>query len=237
MNRSFYPNHRLEKSPQKGFTLVEVLVAIAIFAVLSAAGWKVFDQLIKTRERNAQHAVHLMQLQTAYAQLLRDLNQAVPIAGQELETNYPALELQAQQLRFNRAGVIDPLQQNLDAYEFVEYRFDQQKQALVRSKLPHIYRQNQQVVAEDIILAPIENLQFLALDPAQQDRWPAQMVLDSTAESYLLTQLPKGIEVKFQYQGRDYRWVYSLVAGLPNSSATSGSQTNGTENPTGSGAN
>ena len=34
-----------------GFTLVELLVAIAIFAVLSALGWKVFDYLIKTKDR------------------------------------------------------------------------------------------------------------------------------------------------------------------------------------------
>ena len=37
---------------RSGFTLVELLVAIAIFAVLSALGWKVFDYLIKIKERN-----------------------------------------------------------------------------------------------------------------------------------------------------------------------------------------
>lgn len=197
-----------------GFTLVEVLVAIAIFAVLSAAGWQVFDQLLKSRERNTEHAHHLAQLQIAYAQLLRDLNQTVPIAGQEVGERYPALELQTQQLRFNRAGVINPLQQKLDAFEFVEYRFDQQKQALVRSKLAYIYRQDRQIVQEDVVLAPIENLTFQALDPQIQERWPAQTVIDAEAAAYQLAQLPKGIEVKFDYQGRSYRWVYSLVSGL-----------------------
>lgn len=197
-----------------GFTLVEVLVAIAIFAVLSAAGWQVFDQLLKSRERNTEHAKHLTQLQIAYAQLLRDLNQTVPMAGQEAGERYPALTLQTQQLRFNRAGVIDPLQQRLDAFEFVEYRFDQQKQALVRSKLPYIYRQNRQTVQEDVVLAPIENLQFRALDPNPQDSWPAQIVMDAEAENYQMAQLPKGIEVRFDYQGRNYRWVYSLVSGI-----------------------
>ena len=32
---------------KNGFTLVELLVAIAIFAVLSMLGWKVFDYLLK----------------------------------------------------------------------------------------------------------------------------------------------------------------------------------------------
>ncbi|HFF4339426.1 PulJ/GspJ family protein, partial [Acinetobacter baumannii] len=37
-----------------GFTLVELLVAIAIFAVLSLLGWKIFDYLLKVRDRNAE---------------------------------------------------------------------------------------------------------------------------------------------------------------------------------------
>ncbi|MDP7962778.1 prepilin-type N-terminal cleavage/methylation domain-containing protein, partial [Acinetobacter baumannii] len=40
-----------------GFTLVELLVAIAIFAVLSLLGWKIFDYLLKVRDRNAEHEV------------------------------------------------------------------------------------------------------------------------------------------------------------------------------------
>ncbi len=36
----------------KGFTLVELMVAIAIFAVLSALGWKVFDYMVKTKDQN-----------------------------------------------------------------------------------------------------------------------------------------------------------------------------------------
>jgi len=39
----------------KGFTLVELLVAIAIFAVLSALVWKVFDYIIQPKDRNVVH--------------------------------------------------------------------------------------------------------------------------------------------------------------------------------------
>lgn len=51
---------------RSGFTLVELLVAIAIFAVLSALGWKIFDYLIKTKERNQQHELQIFELQDAY---------------------------------------------------------------------------------------------------------------------------------------------------------------------------
>jgi type II secretion system protein J len=78
---------------RSGFTLVELLVAIAIFAVLSALGWKVFDYLIKIKERNTQHEQRLGQLQEAYQQVLRDTVQIVPITanvtGQVLHKDVP----------------------------------------------------------------------------------------------------------------------------------------------------
>lgn len=194
---------------QTGFTLVEVLVAIAIFAVLSATGWIVFDQLIKNRDRNQQHAAHLTQLQYAYAQVLRDLNQAVPIAGIEAGQVYPAFYLENQQLRFNKAGVIDPLQQGLDSLEYVEYRYDTQKQALLRYKQPYIYRKQQQNLQGDILIAPVTEVQFLPHDTGQQ------VAQEEISEQAKQAHLPQGVEMRFQYQGRDYRWVFSLVQALP----------------------
>ena len=44
---------------KQAFTLVELLVAIAIFAVLSMLGWKVFDYLLKVKDRNAEHETYL----------------------------------------------------------------------------------------------------------------------------------------------------------------------------------
>ncbi len=205
------------KSKVQGFTLVEVLVAIAIFAVLSTMGWMVFDQLIKNRDRNAEHAEQLMQLQYAYEQMLRDFNQVVPIAGQENEQAYPALYLEREKVRFNRAGVLDPLQKGLDAFESVEYFYDANRKAIVRSKQPYIYRKSAiNVELADVVLAPVDSIQFVALDPAVQLAWPAQTVTDTAAAQYALTQLPKGVEVTFRYRDRDYRWVFNLVQTLPN---------------------
>ena len=213
-----------------GFTLVEVLVAIAIFAVLSAAGWMVFDQLIKTRERNTTHLEHLQQLQFAYMQVQRDLSQIVPLSGREGEESYPALQLENQQLQFNKAGVIDPLRQGLDRFEFVEYRFDAEKQALIRYHNAYIYRKQSQDMQGDVLIAPIENLQIQALDPAVQTQWPAQSVTDTDATEYLMSQLPQGVVLSFDYQGRAIRWVFSTAKSMPSTETESGTNNSSSEN-------
>lgn len=213
-----------------GFTLVEVLVAIAIFAVLSAAGWMVFDQLIKTRERNTTHLEHLQQLQFAYMQVQRDLSQIVPLSGREGEESYPALQLENQQLQLNKAGVIDPLRQGLDRFEFVEYRFDAEKQALIRYHNAYIYRKQSQDMQGDVLIAPIENLQIQALDPAVQTQWPAQSVTDTDTTEYLMSQLPQGVVLSFDYQGRAIRWVFSTAKSMPSTETESGTNNSSSEN-------
>lgn len=62
---------------QHGFTLLELMVAMAIFAMLAVAGWQVFDSVTRARERAQFHADNLAVLQYAYLQLQQDMGQII----------------------------------------------------------------------------------------------------------------------------------------------------------------
>lgn len=62
---------------QRGFTLLELMVAMAIFAMLAVAGWQVFDGVTRARERAQVHADNLAVLQYAYLQIQQDMGQMV----------------------------------------------------------------------------------------------------------------------------------------------------------------
>ena len=77
-----------------GFTLLELMVAMAIFAMLAVAGWQVFDGVNRARERAQFHADNLAVLQYAYLQLQQDMNQMIP---------YQAVDTQGANSLINKA--------------------------------------------------------------------------------------------------------------------------------------
>ncbi|MCU1717743.1 type II secretion system minor pseudopilin GspJ [Pseudomonas sp. 5P_3.1_Bac2] len=61
---------------QRGFTLLEVIVAIAIFSLLGLATYQLLDRVLRSDQRLSQHEQQLRQLQRAFSVLERDLQQA-----------------------------------------------------------------------------------------------------------------------------------------------------------------
>lgn len=61
---------------QRGFTLVEVMVALAILALLGGMSWVGMGALLASKERTQRKALENAQLQIALAQWATDLDQA-----------------------------------------------------------------------------------------------------------------------------------------------------------------
>ena len=68
-------------SGQRGFTLVELLVAMALLAVLSLLSWRGLDVLWRTREHTQAQVVRVAALHTVLAQWQSDLDALQGVAG------------------------------------------------------------------------------------------------------------------------------------------------------------
>lgn len=64
---------RPARSPASGFTLVELLVALMVMAVMSLMAWQGVDGVVRTREISQQRVEQTLRLQTVVAQWEQDL--------------------------------------------------------------------------------------------------------------------------------------------------------------------
>lgn len=196
-------------NPRSGFTLVELLVAIAIFAVLSMLGWKVFDYLLKVKDRNAEHEVNLFALQDAYQQILRDSLQIIPLTANDGRQLQAALVLNDQVFMFSKAGVSDPLKQGLSPYERIEYRFDESQKRLYRLKYTNLNIPNRVQPMSSVLLDNVERFKVSVFNPQELMQWPENNVdPENTAE---LRKLPLGLKIQLTVAGTDYEWIYRLI--------------------------
>lgn len=194
---------------RSGFTLVELLVAIAIFAVLSALGWKVFDYLIKIKERNTQHEQRLGQLQEAYQQVLRDTVQIVPITANVAGQVQPAVMLQNGQLTFSKAGVTDPLMQGIPPEERVEYIYKADEKKLYRYKYKNLNQTGNDQPETSVLLDSVDQFQIMLLNPNEMAQWPEVVLSENDVTQAKI--LPHGLKINLTVNEVSYVWVFSLL--------------------------
>lgn len=194
---------------RSGFTLVELLVAIAIFAVLSALGWKVFDYLIKIKERNTQHEQRLGQLQEAYQQVLRDTVQIVPITANVAGQVQPAVMLQNSQLTFSKTGVTDPLMQGIPPDERVEYIYKADEKKLYRYKYKNLNQTGNVQPETSVLLDSVDQFQIMLLNPNEMAQWPEVALSEKDVTQAKI--LPRGLKINLTVNEVSYEWVFSLL--------------------------
>lgn len=81
---------------RRGFTLVEVLVALVVMAIMSLMAWQGVDGIARTREANQARLEQTMRLQTVVSQWEQDL------AAVQESAAVPALTCDGQSVRLTR---------------------------------------------------------------------------------------------------------------------------------------
>ncbi|MCL6704242.1 type II secretion system protein GspJ [Pseudomonas sp. T1.Ur] len=100
---------------QSGFTLLELVVALAIFALLGLAGWRLFDGVARVQQGAGDHERDIRALQRAIGIIERDVWQAV--AGS-------VKLLSPVQLQLQRSHWRNPLDQPRSERQSVTYRLE-----------------------------------------------------------------------------------------------------------------
>jgi general secretion pathway protein J len=99
---------------QGGFTLLELVIAISIFALLGLASWTLFDSMVRVQRGTLSHERELRNLQRAVAVIERDL----------MHIAQPPVVQDPSQLQLLRGNWRNPLDLPRSERQLLTYRLD-----------------------------------------------------------------------------------------------------------------
>jgi general secretion pathway protein J len=183
-------SNRLSKSA--GFTLIEILIAIAIFAILSLAAYQMLQGVLRSGDISKEHDQNLIEIQRSMLLIERDFVQMVARASrisgvddenlQILYSGKGILDSEYQGIEFNRLGWINPLNL-LPRSNVLRVGYRVQNGQLQRLYYLHPDAVAGQDQEQQVLLNDVEDLTFRFWDGTWVTSWT------STSE------IPKGIEI------------------------------------------
>ena len=183
---------------KRGFTLLELLVALSIFSVLSVMAYGGLQSVITKKNSTEQAADRIAELQLAMMRISTDLRQTI---DRKIRDEYgdflPAMQSSQdgdETMAWTRAGYRNPARLKRSHVQRVAYKLEQQK--LIRITWPVLDRAQDTEAMETEVLTGIESIEwrFLNSDNEWITAWPEE---GSTAQ---LSPLPKAIEFTFELQ-------------------------------------
>jgi general secretion pathway protein J len=162
---------------EDGFTLLELLVATAIFAIVGMMAFGGFNAVLAQRDRTMENLERLKDVQFAMRILAQDLVQIVPrpVRDELGNQEQPALladERHEYVIEFTRAGWTNPAALPRPTLQRVAYRLEEE--TLIREYWPVLDRTLSNVPVEMELLEDVEAIEFRFLDVQRewQTEWP-----------------------------------------------------------------
>lgn len=200
----------------RGFTLLELLIAIAIFALLGLGTYRMLDSVLQTDKVTRAHELQLRELVRGMAAFERDLLQVLPRAVRDPFGDPRAALLgeaaDSPVLELTRNGWRNPLGQPRSSLQRVRWQLSgEQWQRHYWAVLDQAQDSQPQVQQA---LDGVTQLQLRYLDEqgTWHDAWPPQQ--ENPAEALIL--LPQAVELVLQHRRYgELRRLLRLSEGLP----------------------
>lgn len=164
---------RAQFSASRGFTLLELLVAVAVFAVLAGAAYVALDRMSLAYAAHRDRAQAFQELQMAVSRLDMDLRQLATRPVRTAEGLAPALAGGRFAFEASRAGWDNPAGLPRSTLQRFGWRVEDGR--LVRRTWPVTDRVASTPVGSRALLDGVQQLELQYRDPSGQwhEQWPA----------------------------------------------------------------
>lgn len=196
MFHSIKPVHKLNS--QRGFTLIEIMISVIIFAIISAISYRIITSLITTKEIAGGAQEKWGSLSLINSNMGNAWNRVIPLVVRDVNGSIlPALQGKPtlsgnydSQLEMTLSGYVGDDVYGTTAPRRIGYRFNQGSLYLVT--WPQLNRALTTVPQIDLLIDNVKSFAALYLYPDKQwrDSWPP-VGGDPTV-------LPKAVKIQYQ---------------------------------------
>ncbi len=182
----------------KGYTLIEVLIALSVFAILATITSTAMYNTFTTRSHINEQANQLNQLQLSLTLLERDAKQMVdrPVRGENMIL-VPAFIGQKDYVEFTRDGLVNP--QSLEKRSTLKrVAYICKNDLLIRRTWPQLDTPDRETYQESILLEGLTQCYFSYITRSKQvlTSWQA----NALQQNQKLEPLPIALKVNLRFQ-------------------------------------
>ncbi len=202
----------------RGFTLIEVLIAMAITAMVATLAFASLDQTMNSAETLREQGERISEINRAWSLLSRDLSHFIdrPVRN-EFGATVPAMfggERVEQQIAFTRVGWFNTLGRQRSHMQRVRYVLEDT--TLYREQFQVLDRTNETEPQRVALLENVNLMEFrflgdgieLAPNEIETENWPEAWGLNGGQG---VNTVPEAVEVRLELEDwGEVRWLYEL---------------------------
>jgi general secretion pathway protein J len=180
-----------------GFTLLELLVALAIFSLIAVMAYGGLETVLRQQARTEENAESLAMLQKTYLVLQRDIEQVVPRTIRDEFGDPQAPLIGTSLFQFTRGGWNNPANHPRSSLQRVGYSLEDRQ--LIRYAWQVLDRAQDSAPTRQPLAEDIESMQVRYLDDAGnwQEQWPPLQAGSNPAAPP--TDFPRAVEMTLEH--------------------------------------